>query len=63
MGNTPVRNEQRRANDEAHEARVANFQRSEAAAKARRETAAKPKPTAEDEVGNAKQAQAKQAED
>ena len=62
MGNAPIRLEQRRANDEAHQARIANFERSEAAAKARRESAAKPKPTKEDDTAATASAVAKQSE-
>lgn len=62
MGNAPIRLEQRKANDEAHQARIANFERSEAAAKARRESEAKPKPTKENDTAATTPAVAQQPE-
>lgn len=62
MGNAPIRIEQRRINEEAHAARIARFERSEAAAKARRENAAKPTPTADADVDAAEQPVVAEAE-
>jgi len=63
MGNAPIRNEQRRINDEAHEARIASFEKTEAAAKARREGAARSKPGAETDTATATPAKAKPTEE
>jgi hypothetical protein len=55
MSSESYRLEQRRVNEEAHEARIASFERSEAAAKARREIAPKAKPSPEVEAETSEQ--------